>query len=656
MRARRAGWAAAALCGLVFGASAEELRQPVIGDVVVTAYVDNGGRQDYQCNGHTYAGHRGTDLGIIGRFAAQDAGRDVVAAAPGRVVRRHDGEFDRCQTGDCAGGGGFGNHVAIEHPDGMVTWYAHLRNGSVRVQLDDQVACGQVIGQVGSSGWSTGPHLHFEVRPGGVGAAADDPFSGPCGGPLSYWVEQGAYRGLPGGRCAEGPAPEPEPEPDPPAGPDMHLATALELPPRVCDFEDCADTIRDGSSGGVPDAWVGETLRWVVLVHNRGAGRTAGESPDDAAVELRYTVPAGLIPLAYTIETDHPAHDRASWVRNDAMDNPANPSADAPPRDGTLRLNGYGPDEAKRVVMTLRADDRAVDGVELRAWIGHMRDHYGEKTGWDDPVEQNRGQSFNGGDLRIGQRLGLFDARRFLFDSADMASIEGWRRCGDDVGRLHLNTGEAALAIEVLGDRPCVESPPIAVDTTGLAGIRLRVRQHQAPRTGVIGWSTADDPSFDRSRQVVFETAGGGAFEELHLGPTWSGTVTRLRLWPVLSNGEGDPWFDVGEVRLVAEAPGAPGEPGEPGEPEPGEPEPGGPEPGEPEPTPDPEAPAPEPDPEPAPGPGPLDGGPPGAEPAAGVTGTADGCAVSAPGAPGAPLGLVWLAGLLMYGVWRRRP
>ncbi len=46
----------------------------------------------------------------------------MVAAAPGRVVRSHDGEFNRCQSGDCADGGGFGNYVATEHRDGKVTF------------------------------------------------------------------------------------------------------------------------------------------------------------------------------------------------------------------------------------------------------------------------------------------------------------------------------------------------------------------------------------------------------------------------------------------------------------------------------------------------------------------------------------------------------
>ncbi|MCA9542265.1 MAG: M23 family metallopeptidase, partial [Myxococcales bacterium] len=413
-------------------AGAVEFRQPAIGDVVVTAYVDNGNTRDYTCGGHTYAGHHGTDIAIIGRFEAQDAGRDIVAAAPGRVIRSHDGEFDRCTTGDCAGGGGFGNYVAIEHADGKVTYYGHMRQGSVAVAEGQQVNCGQHIGQVGSSGYSTGPHVHFEVR---VGGTADDPFAGACGGPLSYWVDQGAYRGLPSSQCEEG---EPPPPPPPVQRPDMHLATALGMPPRACDFDDCADFVRDGASAGVADAWVGETFTWTIEVRNEGEGGTAGETAEDPAITLAYAVPPALEVVSYVIETDHPADDRQSWVRNDAMDNPANPPADAPPAEGVLRLNGYSGHEAKRVVLTLRAARATVAegaSVPLRAWVPHIRNYYGEKSGWDDPVEVNDGQTFNGGDLRAQAEFDVFDPAAWTFEGGDAALIEGWRGVRD-VGAL----------------------------------------------------------------------------------------------------------------------------------------------------------------------------------------------------------------------------
>ena len=162
-----------------------------------TAYKDHGGR-DWACGTIRYSGHRGSDYGV-GGFGGMDAGRDVVAAATGTVTRRNDGEFDRCTSGACAGGAGFGNYVYVRHANGRTTIYAHLKRGSVRPQVGDVVQCGQKIGEVGSSGSSTGPHLHFEVR--NSGNVAEDPFDGPCSAPPSYWVSQGSHGGRPSRSC-----------------------------------------------------------------------------------------------------------------------------------------------------------------------------------------------------------------------------------------------------------------------------------------------------------------------------------------------------------------------------------------------------------------------------------------------------------------------
>jgi murein DD-endopeptidase MepM/ murein hydrolase activator NlpD len=58
--------------------------------------------------------------------------------------------------------GSYGNKIAVEHADGLVTWYAHL---SSFVRTSGHVKAGELIGRVGSTGNTTGPHLHFEVRP-----------------------------------------------------------------------------------------------------------------------------------------------------------------------------------------------------------------------------------------------------------------------------------------------------------------------------------------------------------------------------------------------------------------------------------------------------------------------------------------------------------
>jgi murein DD-endopeptidase MepM/ murein hydrolase activator NlpD len=60
--------------------------------------------------------------------------------------------------------GGYGNVVMIDHGNGVVTLYGHQRSGGIRVSVGQRVSKGQRIGTVGSTGLSTGPHLHFEVR------------------------------------------------------------------------------------------------------------------------------------------------------------------------------------------------------------------------------------------------------------------------------------------------------------------------------------------------------------------------------------------------------------------------------------------------------------------------------------------------------------
>jgi len=79
------------------------------------------------------------------------SGRTIFASASGRVVKAQRGW-----------GGGYGNHIIIDHGQGFTTLYGHLSSFSVGV--GQYVNQGQVIGIMGSTGWSTGIHLHFEIR------------------------------------------------------------------------------------------------------------------------------------------------------------------------------------------------------------------------------------------------------------------------------------------------------------------------------------------------------------------------------------------------------------------------------------------------------------------------------------------------------------
>lgn len=204
----------------VFSASSgsAQLSRPTACDSCIAGwyYFDNdggaAGSEDWNCGTSSYDGHRGSDFSLAGGNGAIATGYDVVAAADGEVVSTQDGHFDQCRTCNAATdsrcgtgfGFGYGNHVVVNHGDHRVV-YAHLRNGSVRVSPGQRVTCGQTLGQIGSSGCSTGAHLHFEVRPlGGASTTAFDPFRGPCSPTNpSRWNEQGPHRGLPGATCGD---------------------------------------------------------------------------------------------------------------------------------------------------------------------------------------------------------------------------------------------------------------------------------------------------------------------------------------------------------------------------------------------------------------------------------------------------------------------
>ena len=70
----------------------------------------------------------------------------------------------------CGCGWGWGNYCVIDHGDGYQTIYAHM--SKCKVTVGQTVTQGQVLGNVGSTGWSTGDHLHFEVR---IDGTAVDP-------------------------------------------------------------------------------------------------------------------------------------------------------------------------------------------------------------------------------------------------------------------------------------------------------------------------------------------------------------------------------------------------------------------------------------------------------------------------------------------------
>ncbi|WP_120500245.1 M23 family metallopeptidase [Roseovarius sp. EL26] len=122
-------------------------------------------QRDYTCGLKSRDGHHGTDIGLLS-FEAMQEGVDVLAAAPGVVSAVRDGVADVAFTPenlDQIKGQECGNGIRIDHGDGWKTLYCHMRKGSLLVQGGDVVQAGQPVGQVGLSGLTNFPHVHFSV-------------------------------------------------------------------------------------------------------------------------------------------------------------------------------------------------------------------------------------------------------------------------------------------------------------------------------------------------------------------------------------------------------------------------------------------------------------------------------------------------------------
>ncbi|HAN47144.1 MAG TPA: peptidase M23 [Cyanobacteria bacterium UBA8156] len=182
---RRLWWIlGCAILGVALGLGAQtapRFRWPVactLGqDCFVMLYVDRDpgpGEQDFGCGRQTYDGHKGTDIAI----ADPTVRRPVVAAAPGRVLRVRDGVPDRLlrdRQDPRVRGQECGNGVVVDLGNDWEAQYCHLRQNTVAVRPGQTLQAGDRLGEIGLSGATSFPHVHFEVRHRGQ---TIDPFVG----------------------------------------------------------------------------------------------------------------------------------------------------------------------------------------------------------------------------------------------------------------------------------------------------------------------------------------------------------------------------------------------------------------------------------------------------------------------------------------------
>ena len=129
----------------------------------------------YGCGGdnawRTTGCHRGVDISGLGLAPGTI---NIIASKDGTVVypkKESQKQFpDKGYYGN-PDGGGLGNYVIIQHSDGIYSVYGHMAQNSITVMAGETVRQGQVIGKVGHSGSSTGPHLHYSIRVGGTASS-----------------------------------------------------------------------------------------------------------------------------------------------------------------------------------------------------------------------------------------------------------------------------------------------------------------------------------------------------------------------------------------------------------------------------------------------------------------------------------------------------
>lgn len=154
--------------------------------------------RDYNCGTKTYDTQTGNHLGVDifnWPFSWKMMDNDeveIIAAAPGQIIAIGRSKDDR----SCAFNNNTWNAVYVQHADGSVALYGHMKKNSPTSKVKgDMVERGEYLGIVGSSGNSTGPHLHFEVYASVDPDVLVDPYKGDCNtlNSDSWWQQQKPY-------------------------------------------------------------------------------------------------------------------------------------------------------------------------------------------------------------------------------------------------------------------------------------------------------------------------------------------------------------------------------------------------------------------------------------------------------------------------------
>lgn len=328
-------------------------------------------------------------------------------------------------------------------------------------------------------------------------------------------------------------------------------ATTYDIPVKVTWVDGTSNMHEQGSGANIADIFPGQKFQAAITVTNNNDQPLRG-------VKLKYLVETPhIVATNYTIQTDHPAKDKQSWMTNDADSAPENPAKDALGKTGELTMHAFGAGETKRVLIDLEAKHYsvgAIDHPDVRGWIKHIDDVYGEQDEWnqDPAVKKTEGL------LQGYAQIDVLSYAEWQFDGGEEDDTEGWSTCeGASIDEFKTSATTGSLASHASGDTACVQSPAWTKIDAGLWDqLVLRTRSHDGEHTKAIYWARAGQ-QFSEDRVVYYKDPGNGEFNPIVLPmrqhPEWQGEITALRidlLKGEAPGAEASGWHDIDAIFL----------------------------------------------------------------------------------------------------------
>lgn len=391
--------------------------------------------------------------------------------------------------------------VYLQSTSGVRHRFLHMNPSSLQVSVGNFVTKGQLLGRVSNAfgGTPTTIHLHYDMRKNisGLGNVYVSP----------YMSLVTSYQEL--------------------IGVDAEPEISIDVKSFSIDPNDPEDFRPEGSSAGIHDIYVGDDFITEVWVTNApGASATADSVFVGVWIQSPY-----LEPLAYHIYTDAPANDQTSWIYADADGDPLNPPLTAPPASGKYRIGPLAPGETRKVRIHMAGAGYSIgeaDHPDVRAWVWHVGDYYGEQTSWNDPVETN----VAGVLLRDYEEHDVYSREHWAFNGPNTADTEGWR-AGTGVAGVSVAVGQHALSFSTTGPNGRVVGPAALINTIDNKALELRVKSSLAA-SPTISFRSDSDNTWTAAKSKGFETTGGNVWQVVHVDMadvlTWAGNITQLRL------------------------------------------------------------------------------------------------------------------------------